>query len=485
MKYRIEDWMRSEQARRQQLFTDLFCGRPVDHVPLEIRVSDDLHSVRSHFLSPEDTWLEDSLRTVELTWALGPYTDAIPAFCADVGCSCIANAFGAEYLFLGGEDQTPSVRTGIIRGPLILSCSTGGGHNAAGEAIKKELIKRGHNVKMFDPYLLVNDYMPNRVGNTYVKLVQNVPRMFGLIYQAGEIVRNIPMKSPVYYANTKTAKRLARYLQNNHFDVMIIPHLFPAEMITYLKRHNVALPTSIFVATDYTCIPFTEETECDYYFVPAQSKVEDYEKRGIDSKKIIPFGIPVDGDYYKYMTKEQAKDMLGLLHDKRYILLSGGSIGAGNIEKSIEVLKRYYNNQKDVKIIVICGNNGRLYNRLKSKYKDTIDLIRYTDKLAVYMRACDIFISKPGGLSSTEAAVAQVPLIHITPISGCESHNMRYFVSNGMSIGVKNIYKELEASLDYISNEKVRKNMFIAQEKGIPEGALRHICDWLENKYLA
>ena len=114
MKYTVSDWMRSEQQRRQDLFTDVFCGRPVDHIPLEIRVSDDRYSVRTHFFGKEEEWLQDSLRAVEKTWELGEYTDAIPAFCADVGCSCIANAFGSEYVFLGGEDQTPSIKEKLI-----------------------------------------------------------------------------------------------------------------------------------------------------------------------------------------------------------------------------------------------------------------------------------------------------------------------------------------------------------------------------------
>ena len=114
MKYEIFDWMREEQARRTALFTDVFHGRPVDHIPLEIRVSDDMFSIRQHFFGKNEEWLQDSLRAVQLTWDLGTHTDAIPAFCADVGCSCIANAFGSEYVFLGSENQTPSVKKRII-----------------------------------------------------------------------------------------------------------------------------------------------------------------------------------------------------------------------------------------------------------------------------------------------------------------------------------------------------------------------------------
>lgn len=42
---------------------------------------------------------------------------------------------------------------------LILSCGTGGGHNAAGYAVKEELERRGHNVKMLDPYTLKGNHI--------------------------------------------------------------------------------------------------------------------------------------------------------------------------------------------------------------------------------------------------------------------------------------------------------------------------------------
>ena len=123
--YRIDDWMRQEQLRRQALFTDLFAGRPVEHIPLEIRVSDNAYSVREHYLDG-DKQCADGLRSVQLTWDLGEHTDAIPCFFADVGCSCIANAFGAPYEFLGGPDQTPSVRRRVLDDPDDLETQVAG-----------------------------------------------------------------------------------------------------------------------------------------------------------------------------------------------------------------------------------------------------------------------------------------------------------------------------------------------------------------------
>ena len=161
---------------------------------------------------------------------------------------------------------------------LILSCSTGGGHNAAGAAIKEELEVRGHHVVMMDPYELVSHKLAEEVGNIYVKMVQHSPKLFGVVYSLGGIVRNIPGKSPVYYANIKVAKKLWQYLQKHPVDVILMPHLYPAELVTYLKKKGVLLPPTVFIATDYVCIPFTEETNCDYYVVPGKTQMADFIK---------------------------------------------------------------------------------------------------------------------------------------------------------------------------------------------------------------
>lgn len=51
---------------------------------------------------------------------------------------------------------------------LILSCGTGGGHNAAGKAVADELRRRGHQVTFTDPYLLAGRNVANLVSDSYV-----------------------------------------------------------------------------------------------------------------------------------------------------------------------------------------------------------------------------------------------------------------------------------------------------------------------------
>lgn len=365
---------------------------------------------------------------------------------------------------------------------LILSCSTGGGHNVAGNALKQEMEKRGHHVVMMDPYELVSDRLADEIGKAYVKTVQISPKMFGFIYVLGNIVRKVPMQSPVYYANIAVAKKLGEYLNENHVDVILCTHLFPAELITYLKKNREDVPPSVYVATDYVCIPFTEETSCDYYVIPGKSQAADFIKRGIPEEKLLPLGIPVNEAFETELSRAEARKKLGLEPYRTYVLLAGGSIGIGNIEKTVDTILPYFDERLIYgQMIIITGNNEKLYSKLERKYGGKIILIKHTDEMAAYMKACDVFISKPGGLSSTEAAVSGTPCIHMPPIPGCESYNYRYFKKCGMSLPANKQTWTMKRALKKLSVEKNVEKMKKKQSENIPHNARLRICEFVEH----
>lgn len=102
--------------------------------------------------------------------------------------------------------------------------------------------------------------------------------------------------------------------------------------------------------------------------------------------------------------------------------------------------------------------------------------MEFTGDIAKYMKASDIFISKPGGLSSTEALVSGTPLIHISPIPGCETHNMNYFSKKGYCIPVKKIYKELIPAINMLLN-----NNTDSDADKYNANATKDICDFCES----
>ena len=129
------------------------------------------------------------------------------------------------------------------------------------------------------------------------------------------------------------------------------------------------------------------------------------------------------------------------------------------------------------------GGNLRLYRRLKKKYEtdEQLLILQSTPHIADYMKACDVFLSKPGGLSSTEAAVLGIPLVHISPIPGCEKKNAVFFAKREMSVPVAKPGKELLAAIESLEDAQVAERMRENQEQYINPQASVEICQLAES----
>lgn len=358
---------------------------------------------------------------------------------------------------------------------LILTCGTGGGHDMAAMAVKNELLRRGYNAVMMNPYDLHSKQVTNRINHAYISMVQNCPALFGAVYRLGTLYRRLPFRSPVYHINRSMAPLLDRFLRRTPFDVIIVTHLFPAEILTQMREQGMNVPKTVFITTDYTCIPFTEETLCDIYVVPTQACAEESIRRGIPADKIYTLGIPVREAFSEALSKQEARKRLGLSENRRCILLCGGSMGAGRFVRMIRGLLK--ESAGNVDLIVICGSNEKLYRRLRERFADQIMLLKSTNKIAEYVHACDLYMTKPGGLSTTEAAVAGVPLVHLPPIPGCETANMRFFTGHGMSYQASSGKKGARAVLALLEDQDACAAMIRRQREMIPAGCTGAVCD--------
>lgn len=317
---------------------------------------------------------------------------------------------------------------------LILSCNTGGGHNAAASALKESLNFYHHEAEVLDLMSLGRKHTSALVGGAYVKLVSVFPAGFGALYQLGELVRKFPWKSPVYYANARLGNALADYIDQNHFNAVVTTHLYPAETLTWMKQKGRLTIPCVAVATDYACIPFWEETNCDYYVVPHKDLIPEFASCGIPEEKLLPLGIPVRSAFARPASKEDVRRHLGLPENAPLFLVMSGSMGFGKVHLlAHELVSRLENGEQAV---IICGNNKKRMRSLRLQFhkNPNVHIIGFTRHVAEYMVAADVLFTKPGGLSSTEAAVRRVPLVHTDPIPGCETKNRAFFVSRGMSV---------------------------------------------------
>ena len=167
---------------------------------------------------------------------------------------------------------------------LILSCNTGEGHNSAARAIDGFLKAKNIECEVLDTLSIVGAAVSKSVSDLY--LYSTRTNLFKYLYKIGGAVSDsIKTKSIIYAWNWMYSEKLLSYINSGGYDAVICVHLFPAEAMTSLKASGKTDIPAIFVMTDYTCIPFLDETSLDGYVIPHEHLIEEFAGCGIPREK--------------------------------------------------------------------------------------------------------------------------------------------------------------------------------------------------------
>ena len=374
---------------------------------------------------------------------------------------------------------------------LILSCNTGEGHNSCAKALKKAMDRRGVACKIQDTLALISATLSQRVSNAYVYSTRG--SLFEMVYKLGGFVSNNSdsRQSLIYSANKLYAERLHNYIIDNGFDVVVCVHLFPAEALTALQRNaQLRIPT-YFVMTDYTCIPFLSETDLDYYVIPHEHLIEEFAERGIPREKIIPIGIPVDEQRYaSRQPRLRARRMLAqqmgwdiTTATGHWYLLMSGSMGFGNLGELVEQLLRTIRPEDGV--ICVCGRNEDMQHSLQEAFAGNQQLwvLGFTDQVPLLMDASNVIFTKPGGITSTEALVKHIPLIHTAPIPGLEDRNAHFFHQHGLSYHANDVAQQVAVAMRLCQDQAYRQQMLRQQREHANTRSSDDVIDLILRNY--
>jgi len=340
---------------------------------------------------------------------------------------------------------------------LIMSASTGGGHNRAARAIKEELESRtidnmSIECEIVDSLKLVNNTMDKVISRGYEKSALYTPKAYGSVYRFSETTIASKNEFKTNPLTSLMARKFKHLLNESTPDLIIGTHPFPMIALSTLKKNNnihslslsesfykstkVDIPPMISVLTDYTTHSTWIQNEIDYYIVGHEYVKELLVYEGVDSEKVKAFGIPVEKSFLSHRDRETVLTELGLSPEKLTVLLMGGSFGAGNIKETLEDLIAI---DRDFQILVITGRNEHLKDKLSKMLDSTIHnknicLLGYTNKMNDILASIDVLISKPGGLTTTEALLNDVPMIVPYFIPGQEEENLDFLTNCGAAL---------------------------------------------------
>ena len=318
---------------------------------------------------------------------------------------------------------------------LILSCNTGEGHNSCAKAIQETYAAHGETCDIVDALQFISKRASQFISDWHSRIYRHAPKLYKAGYHTAEERTSVFREgTTVYRYLTSGSEKLYHFILDGGYDNIICTHVFPALALTaMLKHHPMPLVTS-FVSTDYTCSPSVENSELDYYFIPDISLTEEFVQCGVPREKLIDSGMPVKQAFYQDTDKAAAKAELGLPADHQHLLVMCGSIGCGPIKELTEDLLIRLTSEQD--LTIVCGANEELFAKLERHFAHDprIHIHGMVDYVPLLIHSADLFLTKPGGLSTSEAAACGVPMLLMETVAGCEGHNLNFFLRQGIAV---------------------------------------------------
>lgn len=329
---------------------------------------------------------------------------------------------------------------------LILSITTGQGHHQTGLAVANYFEEMGHQVTQLDCYEYLSPAMKDMVSHGYLVSTKYSPKLYGKMYRLAEKKDKSENYATLFQlANTLFHHKMAKYLKENAPDAVVCTHVFAAILMSYLAEKGYRYPT-VGIITDFKAHPYWESTRLDYYVTPNEYMIPSLAKKGIRKEQILPIGIPI---FQKFSQKEEKEIIRKALRLKNLttILIMSGSMGFGNVYK---ILKSIDSVPEKFQVITVCGNNEKLKKKIdKNKWKHHVTNYGYVSNVDKLMDAADYLVTKPGGLTVSEALAKELPMLISKPIPGQEERNLDFLLNFGcgMRISKTNPADEIIAQL--------------------------------------
>ena len=335
---------------------------------------------------------------------------------------------------------------------LILTASTGGGHNQVARTLEFLLEKKAE-VKRVDFLKEENKIMDMVIAEGYDVLATKFPETYGRLYR---LVNKDWTKSKLTDNRlTDTMRRMIHrrvreLIKEYDPDLVIGCHTFAISIISSLKKRGYFDKKFVSIITDFDAHYSYVSQEVDLYITGSEYTNLTLIDKGIKTDRIKCVGIPVAPIFYE---KTNTVDV----HDPFTILIMGGSMGVDYMEDTVETL---FEIKEKVRFIVVCGNNSHLEGKLRKQLErypinNPVEIHGFVNNIQELMDEADLIVTKPGGLTATEAIVKNLPMVVPYYIPGQEEENLSYLTLANLAIAVPDV-KKVGHTVSFLINNKER-----------------------------
>ncbi|MGZ5030552.1 MAG: MGDG synthase family glycosyltransferase [Methylobacter sp.] len=318
---------------------------------------------------------------------------------------------------------------------LIMSVSAGMGHIKAAAALEKTFAADESVVEVInnDALQYTNKLFRDFYSTFYTSLVKSAPNFLGWWYKTSdEPWRTDAMRHMIDRLNTKP---LVRFIRDFDPHIIVCTHFMPAGIISHLIATEQLQAQLSIVVTDFDFHAMWLSRAFHRYFVAINETKAYLQMLGMPTDRITVSGIPIDPVFGKTIDRTRECVLLGLDPTKPILLLSAGALGVSPTDFILEQLLLL---SHQAQILMVCGRDEELRRRIEKRVQNlhnrAVRVFGYTDEMHRLMKTADLFIGKPGGLTTAEAVASGLPMCVFNPIPGQEERNCDHLLEEGIAI---------------------------------------------------
>jgi processive 1,2-diacylglycerol beta-glucosyltransferase len=321
---------------------------------------------------------------------------------------------------------------------LVLHASVGAGHTRAAKAVASAFAAEAPEarVEVVDALELARPLFKRVYGDGYLELVERAPSLFGLLF---EMTDRAPSRAGLGDKLRRAAQRwgareLVDFLERGRWDAVVNTHFLGPELIAALTREGRFSAPQMTVVTDYDAHRIWVHDPCARYCVAGSGAAASLRGHGVAARAIEATGIPVDPAFAAPLDREAARREFGLSGGYPVVVQSAGGHGVGPLE---DVYRALLASTVPSEIVVVCGRNEearRSLSAIRPPSRHRAKILGYTDRMRTLMAAADLLVTKPGGLTVSEALASALPMALINPIPGQEERNADFLLENGAAV---------------------------------------------------
>jgi processive 1,2-diacylglycerol beta-glucosyltransferase len=313
---------------------------------------------------------------------------------------------------------------------LFMYISPSSGHQHAADAVREALalLEPTWETIGVDAFSYAYPKIGKLIARAYMEVLRRTPALWNYIYDNPDV--ETATREAREVLNLISAPKMKTLVERYQPEAIVCTQAVPCSVFAAEKRRGALSIPLIAVVTDFAIHGYWVYKEVDLYCVASEETRKQLIRHGIEASRIVVTGIPISPRFLKHFRKEQVRARLGLDPRQRTVLMMGGSQGMGPLQETLEKLLDH-----SLQVVVATGLNRELYRSLRKTHgrEPGVRIFGYTRRIPMLMEAADLLISKPGGLTSSEAMAKNLPMLITNPIPGQEERNARVLQAQGVA----------------------------------------------------